>query len=93
MDKSTFIYLLIETVLFLIPIITLAVKLGGVLKVVKGVENFPEWKASMETKVKVLEENDKVQNSALTEMNKTLVEINSNVKLLLEGKIRIDGGK
>lgn len=93
MDKSAFIYLLIETVLFLIPIITLAVKLGGVLKVVKGVEDFPQWKASIETKVQTLEDNDKAQNSSLTEMNKTLIEINTNVKLLLDGKIKCGDSK
>lgn len=88
MTKETFLYLLIEAVVFLIPIITISVKLGGVLKVIKGVEDFPQWKASIETKVQTLENNDKVQNNSLTEMNKTLIEINTNVKLLLDGKIK-----
>lgn len=91
MEKSTFLFFAIETVIFLIPIIALFIKIGGYKKMLDSIEGFSEWKATVDTKINALEENDKIQNSNLAEMNKTLIEINTNVKLLLDGRIKIEG--
>ena len=55
MDKQTFIYLLIEGILFLIPIATLFIKVGGYKKLVEDIDDrtksYPEWKATANEKI------------------------------------------
>lgn len=55
MDKQTFIYLLIEAIVFLIPIATLFIKLGKYIeraeKIETAIKEYPEWKATTDEKV------------------------------------------
>ena len=94
MDKQTFIYLLIEAVLFLIPVATLFIKLGSYKKLVEDIDdktkNYSEWKATMNEKVATLELNDIQQNKTLTSINDNLVKISTQVQLLLDNKIKME---
>ena len=85
-----FIPLLIEAVIFLIPIVVLFMKIGRYTKVVESVEAFPEWKAKIDTKVETLEKNDAIQNQTLVSINQNLIEISTKVSLLLDDKIKIE---
>ena len=85
-----FIPLLIEAVIFLIPIVVLFMKIGRYTKVVESVEEFPEWKAKIDTKVETLEKNDAIQNQTLVSINQNLIEISTKVSLLLDDKIKIE---
>ena len=85
-----FIPLLIEAVIFLIPIIVLFMKLGRYAKVVESTEEFPEWKAKIDTKIETLEKNDAIQNQTLVSINQNLIEISTKVSLLLDDKIKIE---
>lgn len=95
MNKSTFIYMLIEAVLLLIPIATLFIKLGGALKTIetleKRTEDIPEWRSSIDTKVAQLELNDIAQNTTLNEINKNITAISTKMDLLLDSKIKLRG--
>ena len=94
MDKQTFIYLLIETILFLIPVATLFIKLGSYKKLVEDIDdktrNYSEWKATINEKVATLELNDIQQNKTLTSINDNLVKISTQVQLLLDNKIKME---
>lgn len=94
MDKQTFIYLLIEAVLFLIPVATLFIKLGSYKKLVEDIDdktrNYSEWKATINEKVATLELNDIQQNKTLTSINDNLVKISTQVQLLLDNKIKME---
>lgn len=94
MDKQTFIYLLIEAVLFLIPVATLFIKVGSYKKLVEDIDdrtkNYSEWKATMNEKVATLELNDIQQNKTLTSINDNLVKISTQVQLLLDNKIKME---
>ena len=94
MDKQTFIYLLIEAILFLIPVATLFIKLGSYKKLVEDIDdktrNYSEWKATMNEKVATLELNDIQQNKTLTSINDNLVKISTQVQLLLDNKIKME---
>ena len=85
-----FIPLLIEAVIFLIPIVVLFMKIGRYTKVVESVEELPEWKAKIDTKVETLEKNDAIQNQTLVSINQNLIEISTKVSLLLDDKIKIE---
>lgn len=94
MDKQTFIYMLIEAVIFIIPIATLFIKLGRSQKVLEDVDertkNYPEWKATINEKVASLELNDIRQNKTLVSINDNLVKISTQVQLLLDNKIKME---
>ena len=94
MDKQTFIYMLIEAVIFIIPIATLFIKLGRSQKVLEDVDertkNYPEWKATINEKVASLELNDIQQNKTLVSINDNLVKISTQVQLLLDNKIKME---
>lgn len=94
MDKQTFIYLLIEAVLFLIPVATLFIKLGSYKKLVEDIDDrtrsYSEWKATINEKVATLELNDIQQNKTLTSINDNLVKISTQVQLLLDNKIKME---
>ena len=94
MDKQTFIYLLIEAIVFLIPIATLFIKLGRATKVLEDVDQktngYPEWRATINEKVATLELNDIQQNKTLTSINDNLVKISTQVQLLLDNKIKME---
>lgn len=94
MDKTNFIAMLIEAVIFIIPIITLFIKLGGYKELLeetaKKCDNLPEWKATITEKVCQLEINDVEQNKTLVDINKNLIEISTKMSLLLDNKIKTE---
>ena len=94
MEKQTFIYLLIEAIIFLIPIATLFIKLGGYKKMLEDIDertrSYSEWKATINEKVATLELNDIQQNKTLTSINDNLVKISTQVQLLLDNKIKME---
>ena len=93
MDKQAFIYMLIEAVLFLIPLATLFIKVGRLMGRIedmeKSTENLPSWKATMNEKVATLELNDIAQNKTLNSINDNLRQISTQVQLLLDNKIKM----
>ena len=94
MEKATFIYMLVEAILFLVPLATLFIKVGGYKKMLDDVDTrtkgYTEWKAKTETKVTNLELQTIAQQHVLDEINKNLVEISTKVGLLLEDKIKLE---
>lgn len=94
MERATFIYMLIEAIVFLIPLATLFIKVGGYKKMLDDVDartnSYPEWKAKTETKVSQLELQTISQQNTLESINKSLIEISTKVGLLLEDKIKLE---
>ena len=94
MEKQIFIYLFIEAIIFLIPVATLFIKLGGYKKMLEDIDertrSYSEWKATMNEKVATLELNDIQQNKTLTSINDNLVKISTQVQLLLDNKIKME---
>ena len=94
METATFIYMLIEAVVLLIPLATLFIKVGGYKKMLDDVntrtKDYPEWKAKTETKVTQLELQTIAQQNTLESINKSLIEISTKVGLLLEDKIKLE---
>lgn len=94
MEKSTFIYMIIEAIAFLTPLSVLFIKVGGYKKMLDDVDartkNYTEWKTKTETKVSQLELQTIAQQHVLDEINKNLVEISTKVGLLLEDKIKLE---
>lgn len=94
MDKATFMYLLIEAIVFLIPIATLFIKVGRILerteKMEEKVKDLPQWRATMNEKVATLELNDVQQNNTLQSINDNLVKISTQVQLLLDNRIKME---
>lgn len=93
MDKQTFIYLLIEAVIFLIPVATLFIKLGGYKKMLEDIDDrtksYPEWKATANEKIASLELSYIQQSNTLAEMNKNIIAISTKMDLLLDNKLTI----
>lgn len=94
MEKQIFIYLFIEAIIFLIPVATLFIKLGGYKKMLEDIDvrtrSYSEWKATINEKVATLELNDIQQNKTLTSINDNLVKISTQVQLLLDNKIKME---
>lgn len=94
MEKTTFICMLIEALVFLTPLTILLIKVGGYKKMVEDVDartkNYPEWKAKTDTKVTQLELQTIAQQNTLESINKSLIEISTKVGLLLEDKIKLE---
>lgn len=94
MERATFIYILIEAIVFLVPLATLFIKVGGYKKMLDDVDartnSYPEWKAKTETKVSQLELQTIAQQNTLESINKSLIEISTKVGLLLEDKIKLE---
>lgn len=93
MDKQTFLYLLVEAVVFLIPVATLFIKLGKYVermeKMEGKVQDYPEWKAKTDEKVVRLEADSATMTTNLQNINNTLIKISAQVDLLLENKIKV----
>ena len=93
MERATFIYMLIETIVFLVPLATLFIKVGGYKKMLDDVDartkNYTEWKTKTETKVSQLELQTIAQQRVLDEINKNLVSISTKMDLLLDDKLKI----
>lgn len=94
METATFIYMLIEAIILLVPLATLFIKVGCYKKMLNDVDTrtkgYAEWKAKQETKVTQLELQTISQQHVLDEINKNLVEISTKVGLLLEDKIKLE---
>ena len=94
MERATFIYMLIEAIVFLVPLATLFIKVGGYKKMLDDIDvrtkNYTEWKAKQETKVSQLELQTIAQQNTLESINKSLIEISTKVGLLLEDKIKLE---
>ena len=94
MDKATFIYMLVEAIVFLIPIATLFIKLGRLIerteKMEEKVKDLPQWRATMNEKVAMLELNDIQQNNTLQSINDNLIKISTQVQLLLDNRIKME---
>ena len=94
MEKQIFIYLFIEAIIFLIPVATLFIKLGGYKKMLEDIDDrtrsYSEWKATINEKVATLELNDIQQIKTLTSINDNLVKISTQVQLLLDNKIKME---
>lgn len=86
--------MLIEAIVFLIPVATLFIKLGRSQKVLEDVDlrtkSYPEWKATVNEKVSTLELNDIQQNKTLVSINDNLVKISTQMQLLLDNKIKME---
>ena len=95
METATFIYMLIEAVVLLIPLATLFIKVGGYKKMLddldKRTKDYPEWKAKTDTKVTQLELQATSQQHILDEINKNIVSIATKMDLLLDDKLNIKG--
>ena len=93
MERATFIYMLIEAIVFLVPLATLFIKVGGYKKMLDDVDartkNYTEWKTKTETKVSQLELQTIAQQRVLDEINKNLVSISTKMDLLLDDKLKI----
>lgn len=94
MDKQTFVYMLIEAVIFLIPVGTLFIKVGKILgrleTVEKSTEGLSEFRATTNTKVTQLELQQIAQSHTLEEINNNLIQISTKVSLLLDNKIKME---
>lgn len=94
MEKTTFIYMLIEAVIFLIPVGTLFIKVGKILgrleTVEKSTEGLSEFRATTNTKVTQLELQQIAQSHTLEEINNNLIQISTKVSLLLDNKIKME---
>ena len=94
MERATFIYMLIEVIVFLVPLATLFIKVGGYKKMLDDVDNkikgYTEWKTKTDTKVSQLELQTIAQQNTLESINKSLIEISTKVGLLLEDKIKLE---
>ena len=92
MDKQTFMFLLIEAIVFLIPVATLFIKLGKYVermeKMESKIRDYPEWKAKTDEKVVRLEADSATMTTNLQNINNTLIKISAQVDLLLENKIK-----
>ena len=94
METTTFIYMLIEAILFLVPLATLFIKVGGYKKMLCDLDvrtkGYTEWKAKTETKVTQLELQTISQQYVLDEINKNLVSIATKMDLLLDDKLKLE---
>lgn len=95
METATFIYMLIEAIVLLVPLATLFIKVGGYKKTLddidKRTKDYTEWKAKTETKVTQLELQTISQQHVLDEINKNIVTIATKMDLLLDDKLNIRG--
>ena len=93
MERATFMYMLIEAIVFLVPLATLFIKVGGYKKMLDDVDartkNYTEWRTKTETKVSQLELQTIAQQRILDEINKNLVSISTKMDLLLDDKLKI----
>lgn len=96
MDKHLFVYMLIEAIVFLLPIGALFIKVGkliGRIEVMeKNTTGLPEWRATTDTKVTQLELQTIAQQHVLDEINKNIVSIATKMDLLLDDRIKMGMG-
>ena len=94
MNTASFIFMGIEALVLLVPLIAALIKIGGLKHMLEGHEKilsgFSEWKATVDTKVTQLELNDITQNNTLTEINKNITAISTKMDLVLDSKIKLE---
>lgn len=94
MERATFIYMLIEAIVFLVPLATLFIKVGGYKKMLDDVDNkvkgYTEWRAESNTKISQLELQTISQQRVLDEINKNIVSIATKMDLLLDDKLKLE---
>lgn len=92
MTKENFIYMVIEGIVCLIPIITLIIKFGKLMGRIENMEekmkDLPEWKVKTDEKVTRLEVESTTMSTNLQNINNTLIKISTQVGLLLENRIK-----
>ena len=92
MTKENFIYMAIEGIICLIPIITLILKFGKLMGRIENMEekmkDLPEWKVKTDEKVTRLEVESTTMSTNLQNINNTLIKISTQVGLLLENRIK-----
>ena len=97
MTTTTFVYMLIEAIVLILPVATLFIKVGRLIerveKMEKSTEGLPSWKATINEKVASLELNDIQQNNTLQSINDNLVKISTQVQLLLDNRIKMEKDK
>lgn len=97
MTTTTFVYMLIEAIVFILPVATLFIKVGRLIerveKMEKSTEGLPSWKATMNEKVATLEFQTIAQQHVLDEINKNIVSIATKMDLLLNDKLNLKGQK
>ena len=95
METATFIYMLIEAIILLVPLATLFIKVGGYKKMLddidKRTKGYTEWKAESNAKISQLEFQTTSQQHLLDEINKNIVSIATKMDLLLDNKLNIKG--
>ena len=93
MDKSTFICMTIEAIIFLIPVAGLFIKVGqykkGLEDVMDKTKDLPQWKATVDTKVTQLELQTIAQQNTLESINKSIIAISTKMDLLLDDRIKV----
>ena len=86
--------MLIEALVFLVPLAVLFIKVGGYKKTVDDMDirtkDYTEWKAKTDTKVTQLELQTISQQNTLESINKSLIEISTKVGLLLDDRIKLE---
>ena len=91
---STFIYMAIEAIIFLIPLASLFIKVGHYKKeleeVVEKTKDLPQWKAVVDSKVTQLELQTIEQQHTLESINNSIITISTKMDLLLDSKIKIN---
>ena len=95
METATFIYMLIEAIVLLVPLATLFIKVGGYKKMLDDVDvrtkGYTEWRAESIAKISQLEFQATSQQHLLDEINKNIVSIATKMDLLLDNKLNIKG--
>ena len=93
METATFIYMLIEAIILLVPLATLFIKVGGYKKMLNDVDDkvkgYTEWRVEANTKISQLELQTIAQQHVLDEINKNIVSIATKMDLLLDDKLKI----
>ena len=94
---NAFLPVIIEAVIFCIPLVTLFIKVGGYKKMVEDMaektKDLPEWKATTNAKIQQLELVTISQQNTLDSINKSLIEISTKVSLLLDNKLKLEGNE
>ena len=82
MDKITFLYMMIEALVFIIPVATLFIHYG------KKEQRQNDKLSQHDEAIKELKEEGKNMGGLLASMNNTIVAISTKLDMLIEGKLR-----
>ena len=97
MDKMSLLPVLIEAVIFLIPFVTIFIKMGQYKQRIDDMEErtkgLAEFKTETTTKVNLLETCVNTQTQLLKSIENQLVSISTKVELILDDRIKSRGDK